>query len=77
MSLRCRAIAAALGVLLVGGCGPASNEEGIIGGAKVVPTKPGMENIKSYGDIQRYQTEQLRKRQAEKKAKAPPKGHRR
>jgi len=73
MRLRCGAIALASGILLAGGCGPASNEEGFIAGAKVVPTKPGMEHIKSYGDIMRYEQEQAEKRQAEKKAKSPKK----
>jgi len=80
MKLRCGAIAAALGVLLVAGCGPpTTNEEGIVGGAKVVPTKPGMENIKSFGDIQKYEAEQAKLRMAEKKkakAKSPAKGPR-
>jgi len=69
MRLRCGAIALASGILLAGGCGAQSNEEGFIAGAKVVPTKPGMEHIKSYGDIQRYEQEQARKRQAAKKSK--------
>jgi len=73
MRLRCGAIAFALGALLAGGCGPQSNEEGFVGGAKVVPTKPGMEHIKSYGDIQRYQQEQARKNLAEKRAKSSKK----
>jgi hypothetical protein len=76
MNLRCRAIAVALGVLLVAGCGPESNEEGIIGGAKVVPTKPGMEHIKTYGEIKSYEAEQAKKRMAEKKSKSPSKGPR-
>jgi len=72
MRLRCGVIAFALavGALLAGGCGPPSNEEGIVGGAKVVPTKPGMEHIKSYGDIQQYQFEQAKKLRAEKRAKS-------
>lgn len=73
MRLRNGAFALALGILLAGGCGPVSNEEDITGGAKVVPTKPGMENIKSFGDIQRFQAEQAKQRQAEKRAKTPKK----
>jgi len=75
MRLRCGAIAIALAVcaLLAEGCGPQSNEEGFVGGAQVVPTKPGMEHIKSYGDIQRYEQEQARKKLAERRAKSPKK----
>jgi len=73
MRLRCGAIAIALGALLSEGCGSQSNEEEFVAGAKVVPTKPGMEHIKSYGDIQKYEQEQARKRHAEKRAKSSKK----
>ncbi len=53
-------------VFLCTGCGP-SNEAALKGESKVVATKPGMENVKSYGDLLKYKMKEAK--QAKEKGK--------
>ena len=41
------------------GCGP-SNEGALKGESKVVATKPGMENVNSYGDLLKYKMKEAK-----------------
>jgi hypothetical protein len=49
------------------GCGPA-NEAALKGESKVVPTKPEMQNVNSYGDLLKH-----RMQEAKEKGKNAPK----
>ncbi len=54
-------------LLMCIGCGPA-NEAALKGESKVVPTKPEMQNVNSYGDLLKY-----RMQEAKEKGKAASK----
>jgi hypothetical protein len=48
-------------VFLCTGCGP-SNEAALKGESKVVETKPGMENVKDYGDLLKYKMQEAKEK---------------
>jgi hypothetical protein len=48
-------------LFLCTGCGPA-NEATLKGESKVVPTKPQMENVNTYGDLLKYKMKEAKEK---------------
>ncbi len=53
--------AVAMCFLMCIGCGPA-NEAALKGESKVVPTKPEMQNVNSYGDLLKYRMQEAKEK---------------